>query len=285
MPKRFHPDAKHLKCLQDQAVRCAKASSLKNECEIGSILCYLATMDRERYFIKPDYKINEVISFDQESPKADEYWQVPDHLEGSRSYQWPVYKRLSDYIAKTNAKSVADIGCGSGLKLMRVAQMHAGVEFAGFDQASAIRFCTKTHRQGKWNIANLDQKIIWDGPRFDIVNCSDVIEHLRSPEVILESLRTLVRPGGLILLSTPERDKTRGKGTTTCPNPYHVREWNQSEFEQFVRSEGFTIESTEMLFPVRLGSPFKLLIDPVLRAVTFRSINYNMLCTLRTKSP
>jgi SAM-dependent methyltransferase len=239
--------------------------------------------DRERYYIKADYKINEVISFDQESPKADEYWQVPDHLAGSRSYQWPVYKRLSDHIARTKAKNVADIGCGSGLKLMRVAQMNPAVEFVGFDQASAIRFCSKTHRTGKWNVANLDQKIAWDGPRFDIVNCSDVIEHLRRPEVILDSLRSLVRPGGLILLSTPERDRTRGKNSKTCPNPYHVREWNQVEFETFLRAEGFDIESTEMLFPVRFGSPLRLLIDPVLRAVTLKSINYNMLCALRVK--
>ena len=235
----------------------------------------------DRYFIKDGYTPNPVISFDQNSNEANEYWEIAEHLAGSRSYQWPVYKRLGKMIDARGAKRVCDVGCGSALKLMEIASTRPNVTFVGFDQASAIRFCRKRHAGREFHEANLDEPIAYDGAKFDLVNCSDVIEHVAAPELLLKSLRSLVAPDGLILVSTPERDHTRGKQAMTCPNRYHVREWNQAEFEQFVRSEGFTIADTDLLFPMRIGRPLKLLADPIQRFFTLRPQRYNLWVALR----
>ena len=38
---------------------------------------------------------------------------------------------------------------------------------------------------------------------FDVVLCGDVIEHLRDPEAFFERVRPLLRPGGRLVLTTP----------------------------------------------------------------------------------
>lgn len=40
---------------------------------------------------------------------------------------------------------------------------------------------------------------------FDLVLCSEVIEHLSSPAAALTSIRRVLRPGGVLVLSTPQR--------------------------------------------------------------------------------
>ena len=61
--------------------------------------------------------------------------------------------------------------------------------------------------------------------------CADVIEHLLKPEILLDLLADCVDLGAGLVLSSPERDLTHGKGHMGMPpNPCHVREWNEAEF-------------------------------------------------------
>jgi SAM-dependent methyltransferase len=41
------------------------------------------------------------------------------------------------------------------------------------------------------------------GRRFDVVFCGEVIEHVFNPDALLEDLRAILAPGGLLILSTP----------------------------------------------------------------------------------
>jgi len=43
----------------------------------------------------------------------------------------------------------------------------------------------------------------FSGRRFDVVFCGEVIEHLFSPDALLDDLRRLMEPDGLLILSTP----------------------------------------------------------------------------------
>lgn len=44
------------------------------------------------------------------------------------------------------------------------------------------------------------------GPRYDAITMFHVIEHLDSPRAALERVRSLLRPGGVVLLETPSSD-------------------------------------------------------------------------------
>jgi SAM-dependent methyltransferase len=69
-----------------------------------------------------------------------------------------------------------------------------------------------------------------------------VIEHLwDQPQFVAECLRVL-RPSGLLLMSTPNR-VTFSPGRDTPINPFHTRELNAGELTELLESAGFTVEA------------------------------------------
>ncbi len=48
-----------------------------------------------------------------------------------------------------------------------------------------------------------NQRLPFGDAEFDLIWCSEVIEHLREPEFALSELRRITRPGGSLVLTTP----------------------------------------------------------------------------------
>lgn len=68
-----------------------------------------------------------------------------------------------------------------------------------------------------------------------LVERAGVVEHLVHPEHPLNSLRAALERAPALILSTPERDLTRGIADAGPPhNRCHVREWNLPEFVRLV---------------------------------------------------
>ena len=67
---------------------------------------------------------------------------------------------------------------------------------------------------------------------FDLAVSFETIEHVPSAEAFLENIRRALRPGGVFIVSTPNRLRySPGNKLSSKPwNPYHVREWNKGEF-------------------------------------------------------
>jgi SAM-dependent methyltransferase len=86
------------------------------------------------------------------------------------------------------------------------------------------------------------------------VLCADVIEHLLDPDPCLDFMRRHLAPGGLLLISTPERIALRGKDCMDCPHPMHVREWSFAEFGRFLASRRFEV-ADHLLLPQQRISP------------------------------
>jgi SAM-dependent methyltransferase len=76
----------------------------------------------------------------------------------------------------------------------------------------------------------------------DVVVNFQVIEHLWDQgQFVAECLRVL-RPGGVLLMSTPNRI-TFSPGRDTPINPFHTRELNAAELTELLTGEGFLVES------------------------------------------
>ena len=81
----------------------------------------------------------------------------------------------------------------------------------------------------------------------DVVVNFQVIEHLwDQPQFITECLRVL-RPGGLLLISTPNRI-TFTPGSDTPVNPFHTRELNAAELAELLTGAGFRIDGLYGVF-------------------------------------
>jgi SAM-dependent methyltransferase len=88
---------------------------------------------------------------------------------------------------------------------------------------------------------NLAELPLADGT-VDVVVNFQVIEHLWDQgQFVAECLRVL-RPGGVLLMSTPNRI-TFSPGRDTPINPFHTRELNAAELTELLTAAGFSLES------------------------------------------
>ena len=100
-----------------------------------------------------------------------------------------------------------DVGCGGGLVSEPLARMGASV--TGIEPAEANIAAAQTHaREHGLAIdyrAVRAEDLAAEGRTFDVVVCLEVIEHVPDVAAFLAVVAGLVRPGGLLILSTLNR--------------------------------------------------------------------------------
>ena len=114
-------------------------------------------------------------------------------------------------------RSAIDVGCGAGLLAEPLARM--GARVTGVDAAPENIAAAKAHAEGQGlaityfagELSNLDSQIPLDTNgknekrQFDLVTSMEVIEHVADPATFIGDLAARLAPGGLMILSTPNR--------------------------------------------------------------------------------
>ncbi|MBA3866896.1 MAG: methyltransferase domain-containing protein [Solirubrobacterales bacterium] len=103
-------------------------------------------------------------------------------------------------------RSVLDAGCGTGYGLAILAAAGAA-EVTGVDlDAGAVR-AAEGRLNGLGSVHRGDlQALDLPADSFDVAVCFEAIEHLDSPEQGMAELRRVVRPGGMVIVSSPNPD-------------------------------------------------------------------------------
>lgn len=97
---------------------------------------------------------------------------------------------------------VLDVGCGYG-DFLRVLQ-NGGVRVYGVDVSSHAIKRIKSKVNGKFYILNIaNKKLPFKDNYYDGVAILDVLEHIKSSELILREALRVLKPGGLIFVTTP----------------------------------------------------------------------------------
>ena len=100
-----------------------------------------------------------------------------------------------------------DLGCGGGLVAEPMARLGASVTGADAD-AEALSVARAHAAEAGLAIdyrQAMAEDLVAGGESFDIVLALEIVEHVRNVEEFLASLRRLVRPGGLLVMSTLNR--------------------------------------------------------------------------------
>ncbi|MFZ4518093.1 MAG: glycosyltransferase [Microthrixaceae bacterium] len=221
----------------------------------------------ERFFLPWRYAENPPASADRDGTP---FWEGGTDHNDVR-YQDAVYK----WAARLAGPVVVDVGCGSGHKLVRHVAPRAGTVI-GVDQPSGIAVAARTFPQHRWVAADLDDPAVWEDLRVlgpDLVICSDVIEHVEDPLLLLRRLGALAGPEGRIVLSTPDRTRLERDEPLGPPrNPRHVREWSADELELLVESAGFAVLDRRHFLPRRYSATRTDLNRTVHRALHRRAV-------------
>ncbi|HSX57856.1 MAG TPA: class I SAM-dependent methyltransferase [Candidatus Saccharimonadales bacterium] len=107
-------------------------------------------------------------------------------------------------IRMLKVRSIVDAGCGTGefIKRLRIDPELKGVKLAGFDVADqVIESNKKKFPEVEFFTLNLNEKTDLKKD-FDLVVCSEVIEHLENWRISIADLGQMVKKGGYVLITT-----------------------------------------------------------------------------------
>jgi 2-polyprenyl-6-hydroxyphenyl methylase/3-demethylubiquinone-9 3-methyltransferase len=148
---------------------------------------------------------------------ADHWWS--DDIRWVRTLKNLVPGRLAwfDQHIDWQGKVVLDLGCAGGF--MAEALARRGADVTGIDPAAEAIDAARAHaRTGGLRIGydvGVGEALPYDDASFDAVVCVDVLEHVADlNKVLSEAVRTL-RPGGLFLFDTINRNPLARLATIT----------------------------------------------------------------------
>jgi 2-polyprenyl-6-hydroxyphenyl methylase/3-demethylubiquinone-9 3-methyltransferase len=126
-------------------------------------------------------------------------------------------------------KSALDVGCGAGLLTEPLARM--GADATGLDAAPENVAAAALHAEGQGLTIDYRAGSVEDlgaDETFDLVCSMEVLEHVADPAAFVAGLARALAPGGLLLLSTPNRTPlsklalvTVGEGAGMIPRGTH----------------------------------------------------------------
>ncbi|MGA2320243.1 MAG: class I SAM-dependent methyltransferase [Solirubrobacteraceae bacterium] len=129
-------------------------------------------------------------------------------------------------------REVLDAGCGTGYGTEILAG--AGAQrVVGIDRSHEALEDARSSFSGsarEFSLADLHQ-LPFEDSTFDLAVCFEVIEHVEDQQQAITELRRVLRPGGLLAISSPNRD------VYPPGNPHHTHEFVPEELAQVLTSE------------------------------------------------
>jgi SAM-dependent methyltransferase len=153
-----------------------------------------------------------------------------------------VYQRLAQRCAGLD---VLEAGCGEGYGADLIAGVARRVTALDYDEATVAHVRAR-YRRVQVRHANLTDLPLADGS-VDVVVNFQVIEHLWDQARFVSECARVLRPSGLLMVSTPNRI-TFSPGRDTPINPFHTRELNADELTQLLVDAGFASVSLSGVF-------------------------------------
>lgn len=123
---------------------------------------------------------------------------------------------------------ILDYGCGSG-HLIRTLRAKGYAQTCGYD-AYGTEF--------------RDEAVLED--RYDLIHCQDVVEHVEDPIGLMRSFDRLVKPGGSVVIGTPNADAIDLSRTAAfihpLHQPYHTHIFSKQALLAAGQDIGWTLE-------------------------------------------
>jgi SAM-dependent methyltransferase len=129
-----------------------------------------------------------------------------------------IYRFARPHVA---GRRVLDAGCGTGYGAHDLALAGAAAVLGVDASDRAIAFCRDRYCHPRLAFETGDLMALAVPGPFDVVFCSNVLEHLPDPDPFLEAVRRLLTRDGLLVMAVPP---VRGLGEWfgNLENPYHL---------------------------------------------------------------
>lgn len=155
---------------------------------------------------------------------------------------------------------ILDVGCGRGYGFDVL--QSPGVARTGLDISLEFLKEARHNYHSVSLVQATGERLPFRSRSFDSIIAFEVIEHLQDDIAFLHELKRLIRPGGLIAISTPNRAVASG-GNKHPLNPFHVREYTIEEFTTLLQQSFSDIIIMGQNETRNIGSSRNRLIDNI----------------------
>jgi 2-polyprenyl-3-methyl-5-hydroxy-6-metoxy-1,4-benzoquinol methylase len=142
---------------------------------------------------------------------------------------------------------VLDVGCGNGIisrSLGRLGFTVKGIDVS--DKAIANAIALNTLPNVSFEVKSAEQ-LVADGSKFHAIVCSEVIEHLYEPSILLKTIHQVLEPNGVLIVTVPNG---RGPRELLVTRPViHLQKKNNwiwkalNKFKSLLGYKGTTVQS------------------------------------------
>jgi len=164
----------------------------------------------------------------------------------------PLYlSKVLPYLKQPGVRRVLDAGCGGGD--FSVGLHEAGLDVYGLDASESGIAAAQKRGVGTFVVSSLYEDLLhpFEATSFDAVIAVEVIEHLYSPRIFVKRARAALRPGGLLIITTPYWGyaknillavTNRMDGSLTALwDGGHIKHWSRATLTQLMVEQGLEV--------------------------------------------
>lgn len=153
--------------------------------------------------------------------------------------------RMAAQVRRVSPATVLDAGCGEGYVYRGLRARGVAARWQGVDlSAGAVAFAAARSPEAAWVAADLRRLPLPDR-HAELVLCSQVLEHIPSPEAVRDELARV--SGRWLLVSVPLEPIFRSVCALTVAtgigqDPGHVNFWTPRQFRRFLKPVGRLVQ-------------------------------------------
>jgi methionine biosynthesis protein MetW len=190
--------------------------------------------------------------------------------EGENYYRHDRFYNVRHFVSKQGAKDniILDVGCGNGYQMEPFTEknMVYGLDISETNVEKALS------KEIKAILHDAEEPFPFEDDFFDVVVCSEVLEHLFFPERVLQECRRVLKDSGSFIVTVPNlycfRNRIsiltgRAWGSTFIEYPlnqYHIRFFSVDGMKRMLAKAGFKARHFRgQHFAMNFNWPFKFI--------------------------
>ena len=214
-----------------------------------------------------------------------------DYYEGRKTKAQLIYRlrRRTDEVdrclraySEGNLRVIVDIGTADGLMLESLHLRFPGTRFYGIDASYHLLHARPRQPEVCMKIMSNASQLPFPDHRVDAIIATAVIEHVPNASHMLQECQRILRPNGILVLTTPSPMMERiASAIGILKEAGHQQTYRLRELTQLISSHGFRITEARKFMFSPIGFPAEKSIERILGPLGLDLLMANQLVAAR----